>query len=101
MSGAHHSRTVAGEEGPCPSPGARHCFGDSALVGASPCRSHRRQPGRPLETMVHARLADPVAAARSCSAKLISLKPEFCAAAEVAAPHEAGIAVLTTVLSEA
>jgi len=51
--------------------------------------------------MVHARLADPVAAARSCSAKLISLKPEFCAAAEVAAPHEAGIAVLTTVLSEA
>ena len=78
---------------------------DYAVVGGfdhpTLAELHRRQPGWPLEMMVHARLADPVAAALSCGATLISLEPEFCVADDVAALHRAGIAVLTTVLSEA
>ena len=46
-----------------------------------------------------ARLVDPIHAARACGATLVSVRPEFCAPEDVAALHEAGVAVLTTALS--
>jgi glycerophosphoryl diester phosphodiesterase len=60
---------------------------------------HAIEPDWPLEMIYNARLADPVAAARACSAGLVSLEPDFCLAEDVAALHGAGCAVLTTVLS--
>jgi glycerophosphoryl diester phosphodiesterase len=60
---------------------------------------HAAEPSWPLEMIYNARLADPVAAARACAASLISLEPDFCLAEDVAAMHEAGLAVLTTALS--
>jgi glycerophosphoryl diester phosphodiesterase len=60
---------------------------------------HAAEPAWPIEMIYNARLADPVAAARACGATLVSLEPEFCLAEDVAAMHQAGLAVLTTVLS--
>jgi len=61
---------------------------------------HRRQPVWPLEMIYHCRLVDTVHAARACGATLVSMEPEYCVAEDVAILHQAGIAVLTTVLSE-
>jgi glycerophosphoryl diester phosphodiesterase len=60
---------------------------------------HRREPSWPIQMIYGARLTDPVGAARACGAGFVSLEPEFCPAEDVAALHEAGIAVLTTVHS--
>ena len=60
---------------------------------------HRREPAWPIQMIYYARLTDPVGAARACGAGFVSLEPEFCLAEDVAALHEAGIAVLTTVHS--
>jgi glycerophosphoryl diester phosphodiesterase len=60
---------------------------------------HRREPEWPIQMIYHARLTDPVGAARACGAGFVSLEPEFCLAEDVAALHEAGIAALTTVYS--
>jgi NAD(P)H-dependent flavin oxidoreductase YrpB (nitropropane dioxygenase family) len=60
---------------------------------------HHREPAWPIQMIYGARLTDPVGAARACGAGFVSLEPEFCPAEDVAALHEAGIAVLTTVHS--
>jgi glycerophosphoryl diester phosphodiesterase len=60
---------------------------------------HAAEPDWPLEMIYNARLADPVAAAKACAARLISLEPDFCLSEDVAAMHAAGLAVLTTMLS--
>lgn len=62
---------------------------------------HERRPGWTVEMIYTARLADPIHAARACGATLVSIQPEFCAPEDVAALHEAGVAVLTTALSPA
>jgi glycerophosphoryl diester phosphodiesterase len=61
---------------------------------------HRRAPDLALEMIHHCHLVDTVHAARDCGALLVSVEPEYCVADDVAALHAAGIAVLTTVLSE-
>ena len=61
---------------------------------------NRRQPAWPLQMIVPCRLADPIHAATAAGARLASLEPEFVVAGDVAAMRAAGIAVLTTVMSQ-
>jgi glycerophosphoryl diester phosphodiesterase len=60
---------------------------------------HAVEPDWQIEMIYNARLADPVAAAKACAATLVSLEPDFCVAEDVAAIRDAGLAVLTPVLS--
>jgi hypothetical protein len=60
---------------------------------------HRRHRSWPLEMILPCRLTDPVHAARAAGATLLSLEPEFIVASDLDAIHDAGLSVLTTVLS--
>lgn len=60
---------------------------------------HRREPSWPLEMIYACRLADPVHSARAAGATLVSLEPEYCVRSDVVEMHEAGLSVLTTLLS--
>jgi len=66
---------------------------------ASLAEIHQREPDWRLEMILHCRLADHVHAARAAGSILVSHEPEYCVKADVAEMHEAGIAVLTTLLS--
>jgi len=60
---------------------------------------HRRQPDWPLEIIIPCRLMDTVHAARAAGAVLLSLEPEHLVKADLEDMHDAGLSVLTTLLS--
>jgi len=60
---------------------------------------HHRHPGWPLEMVLPCRLVDPVHAARTAGATLLSFEPEFTVASDLEAIHAAGLSVLTTMKS--
>jgi glycerophosphoryl diester phosphodiesterase len=57
------------------------------------------RPSWPLQMILPCRLADPVHAAASARARMVSLEPEFVVLEDVTAFHKPGVAVLTTLSS--
>jgi glycerophosphoryl diester phosphodiesterase len=70
------------------------CFDHVTLRDLSQVR-----PGWPLQMILPCRLADPVHAAVSACARMVSLEPEFVMVEDIIAFHTAGVAVLTTLSS--
>jgi glycerophosphoryl diester phosphodiesterase len=66
---------------------------------ASLAEIHRREPTWRLEMILHCRLADHVHAARAAGSILVSHEPQYCVTSDVQEMHDAGIAVLCTLLS--
>ena len=66
---------------------------------ASLAEIHSRQPTWRQEMILHCRLADHVHAARAAGSVLVSHEPEYCVKSDVQQMHDAGIAVLCTLLS--
>ena len=66
---------------------------------ASLAEIHRREPTWRLEMILHCRLADHVHAARAAGSILVSHEPQYCVMSDVQEMHDAGIAVLCTLLS--
>jgi glycerophosphoryl diester phosphodiesterase len=66
---------------------------------ASLAEIHSRQPTWRLEMILHCRLADHVHAARAAGSVLVSHEPQYCVKSDVQEMHDAGIAVLCTLLS--
>jgi len=66
---------------------------------ASLAEIHSRQPTWRLEMILHCRLADHVHAARAAGSNLVSHEPQYCVKSDVQEMHDAGIAVLCTLLS--